>query len=206
MGGSPLLAVAAISWQGYQNLGTERWLLAVVGGVLLTLIGSVVSYLVTGYHVVGRELRIYEGLISRRTRAIPVERLQSVELVRPVLARLCGLAELRLEVVGGPKTEAPLAFLTLDDAERCGSDYSRWPRTGGPARGLAAGSEALDNQGGTAGVAGRSPSGRPHRQQSRPGGLAVAATPVVGNTVRHPAPIIFFAFEATSPSSPSPAR
>ena len=111
-----LLAVAAISWQGYQNLGTERWLLAVVGVALLTLMGSVVSYLVTGYHVVGRELRIYEGLISRRTRAIPVDRLQSVELVRPVLARLFGLAELRLEVVGGSKTEAPLAFLTLDDA------------------------------------------------------------------------------------------
>jgi putative membrane protein len=111
-----LLAIAAISWQGYQNLGTQRWLLAVVAVAVLTLIGSVVSYLVTGYHVVGRELRIYEGLISRRTRAIPVERLQSVELVRPVLARLFGLAELRLEVVGGSKTEAPLAFLTVDEA------------------------------------------------------------------------------------------
>jgi len=111
-----VLAVIAISWQGYQNLGTQRWLLAVFGVAVLTLIGSVLSYLVTGYHVVGRELRIYEGLISRRTRAIPVERLQSVELVRPVLARLFGLAELRLEVVGGSKTEAPLAFLTVDDA------------------------------------------------------------------------------------------
>jgi putative membrane protein len=111
-----VLAVVAISWQGYQNLGTQRWLLAVLGVAVLTLIGSVVSYLVTGYHVVGRELRIYEGLISRRTRAIPVERLQSVELVRPVLARLFGLAELRLEVVGGSKTEAPLAFLTVDEA------------------------------------------------------------------------------------------
>jgi putative membrane protein len=90
--------------------------LAVFGVAVLTLIGSVVSYLVTGYHVVGHELRIYEGLLVRRTRAIPVERLQSVELVRPVLARLFGLAELRLEVVGGSKTEAPLAFLAVDEA------------------------------------------------------------------------------------------
>jgi putative membrane protein len=111
-----ILAIAAISWQGYQNLGTQKWLVAVAGVAILVLIGSVVSYLVTGYHVVGRELRIYEGLISRRTRAIPVDRLQSVELVRPVLARLFGLAELRLEVVGGAKTEAPLAFLTVQDA------------------------------------------------------------------------------------------
>jgi putative membrane protein len=111
-----VLAIAAISWQGYSNLGTQRWLLAVGGVAVLVLVGSVASYLVTGYHVVGHELRIYEGLVSRRTRAIPVERLQSAELVRPLLARAFGLAELRLEVVGGAKTEAPLAFLTVDEA------------------------------------------------------------------------------------------
>ena len=41
----------------------------------------------TGYHVVGRELRVYEGLLWRRTRAIPLERLQAVEVVRPLPAR-----------------------------------------------------------------------------------------------------------------------
>jgi putative membrane protein len=112
-----MLAIVAISWQGYQNLGTQRWLVAVAGVGLLTLFGSAVSYLVTGYHVLGRELRIYEGLVFRRTRAIPLERLQAVELVRPLLARLFGLAELRLEVVGASKTEAPLAFLRLDEAQ-----------------------------------------------------------------------------------------
>lgn len=111
-----LLAIAAISWQGYQNLGPQRWALAVAGIAILVLVGSLLSYLVTGYHVVGRELRVYEGLLFRRTRAIPVERLQSVELVQPVLARLFGLAELRLEVVGGSSTEAPLAYLTRDEA------------------------------------------------------------------------------------------
>lgn len=111
-----LLAIAAISWQGYQNLGPSRWAMAVSGVAVLTLLGSLLSYLVTGYHVVGRELRIYEGLLFRRTRAIPVDRLQSVELVQPVLARIFGLAELRLEVVGGSRTEAPLAFLTQTEA------------------------------------------------------------------------------------------
>lgn len=111
-----VLAVVGISWQGFQRLGLERWALAVAGIAILVLIGSLVSYLVTGYHVVGRELRIYEGLFFRRTRAIPVERLQSVELVQPVMARLFGLAELRLEVVGGTKTEAPLAYLTREEA------------------------------------------------------------------------------------------
>lgn len=111
-----VLAVVAISWQGYQNLGPQRWAAAVAGVAVLVLLWSLVSWLFTGFHVVGRELRIHEGLLFRRTRAIPVERLQSVELVQPVLARLFGLAELRLEVVGGSRTEAPLAYLTRDQA------------------------------------------------------------------------------------------
>jgi putative membrane protein len=108
--------VAAISWQGYQSLGPTTW----AGVVLLLLLGagalSVVSWYVTGYHIVGRELRVYEGVLWRRSRAIPLERLQSVEVVRPLLAQLTGLAELRLEVVGGAKTEAPLAYLTRAEA------------------------------------------------------------------------------------------
>jgi putative membrane protein len=111
-----LVVIAAISWQGYQNLGFQHWLMAVGGAVVLVLLGSLVSWSVSGYHVVGRELRIYEGLLFRRTRAIPLERVQSIELVRPVLARAFGLADLRLEVVGAAKTEAPLAFLTVDEA------------------------------------------------------------------------------------------
>lgn len=111
-----VLVIVGISWQGYQNLGTDRWLMAVVAVAVLVLVYSVASWLATGFHVVGRELRIYEGLLSRRTRTIPLERLQSVELVRPVLARAFGLAELRLEVVGASKTEAPLAFLSVEEA------------------------------------------------------------------------------------------
>jgi putative membrane protein len=109
-------AVAAISWQGYAQLGTLAFLGVVV---ILLVVGvglSAVSWLVTGFHVVGRELRVYEGLIWRRTRAIPLERVQAVDVVRPVLARLTGVAELRLEVIGAAKTEAPLAYLGVEEA------------------------------------------------------------------------------------------
>lgn len=108
--------IAAISWQGYAQLGLGPWAV-LVSALLLGAIGvSVLSWYMTGYHVVGRELRVYEGVLWRRTRAIPLERLQAVEVVRPLLAQLTGLAELRLEVVGGAKTEAPLAYLTVHDA------------------------------------------------------------------------------------------
>lgn len=111
-----VVIVAALSWQTLSRVG-PLWFAAMVTVLLLgTAVLAVVSWYNTGYQVVGRELRIHEGLLWRRTRAIPLERLQAVEVVRPFLAQLTGLAELRLEVVGGAKTEAPLAYVAVADA------------------------------------------------------------------------------------------
>jgi putative membrane protein len=110
------VVIAALSWQTLSQVGLERFALVVLVLAVGVVIFALVGWLTTGYHVVGRELRISDGLIWRRNRAIPLERLQAVELRRPLLAQLTGLAELRLEVVGGGKTEAPLAFLTVRDA------------------------------------------------------------------------------------------
>jgi putative membrane protein len=108
--------IAALSWPALGQVGVERFTLGIAALGVVAVIFSVVGWLNTGYHVVGKELRIQDGLVWRRNRAIPLERLQAVELRRPLLAQLTGLAELRLEVVGGSKTEAPLAFLTVRDA------------------------------------------------------------------------------------------
>jgi putative membrane protein len=112
------IAIAYLSWQGYARLGLERWLLLAAGILIGASALSTVSWLVTGYEVVGRELRVYEGLLRRRTRAIPLDRVHGVDLVRPFFARLAGMAELRLEVIGGAKTEAPLAYLSVGEAVR----------------------------------------------------------------------------------------
>lgn len=111
-----VLIIVAVSWRGLQSLGPDRYALTVLGLLVLVLLYSAVAWRFTGYEVVGRELRIHEGVLFRRTRAVPLERLQSIEVVQPVLARLAGLAELRLDVAGAGKAEAPLAFLPLADA------------------------------------------------------------------------------------------
>ncbi|WP_428964680.1 PH domain-containing protein [Micromonospora fluostatini] len=113
---SLVVVIAGLSWSTLSRVGFG-WFAAMVAVLALgATVLSLVSWYNTGYHVVGRELRVHEGLLWRRTRAIPLERLQAVEVVRPLLAQLTGLAELRLEVVGGGKTEAPLAYLTVADA------------------------------------------------------------------------------------------
>jgi putative membrane protein len=108
--------VAALSWQTLERVGLGRFVVIVAVLTLVTIAVSLLSWLNTGYQVVGRELRIHEGLLWRRTRAIPLERLQTVEVVRSLPARLTGLAEVRLEVVGGDRTEAPLAYLGMAEA------------------------------------------------------------------------------------------
>ncbi|MFF0318107.1 PH domain-containing protein [Micromonospora sp. NPDC005252] len=115
---SLVVVIAGLSWSTLSRVGFGWFAAMVVVLALGATVLSVISWYNTGYHVVGRELRVHEGLLWRRTRAIPLERLQAVEVVRPLLAQLTGLAELRLEVVGGGKTEAPLAYLGVADAAR----------------------------------------------------------------------------------------
>ncbi|NJP32490.1 PH domain-containing protein [Micromonospora thermarum] len=113
---SLVVVIAGLSWSTLSRVGFG-WFAAMAAALALgATVLAVISWYNTGYHVVGRELRVYEGLLWRRTRAIPLERLQAVEVVRPLLAQLTGLAELRLEVVGSGKTEAPLAYLSVADA------------------------------------------------------------------------------------------
>nr|BFF26606.1 hypothetical protein GCM10025732_45710 [Glycomyces mayteni] len=64
----------------------------------------------------GRELHIYGGVFTRSHRTVPLDRLQSVDLVRPIRARLFGLAQLNIEVAGGDGTDARLAYLKADRA------------------------------------------------------------------------------------------
>ncbi|MFY1693673.1 PH domain-containing protein [Plantactinospora sp. WMMB782] len=165
--------VAALSWSTLSRVGLGVFTLLVAVLLVGALALSVVSWYNTGYHVVGRELRIHEGLLWRRTRAIPLERLQSVEVVRPLLAQLSGLAELRLEVVGGGKTEAPLAYVTVADAvtlrDRLLALAGRAPATGTGAGTTAPGQPPEPGQSvptGTPGVGGLAgtvepPTGRP---------------------------------------------
>jgi putative membrane protein len=111
-----VLAVAAISWRGFEQLGPKNWLLVVLALTLAVLAFSAVSWRFTGYQVQGRELHIYEGVLARRTRTVPLERLQAIEVRQPIPARFFGLADLRLDVAGAERAEAPLAFLPLAQA------------------------------------------------------------------------------------------
>lgn len=89
---------------------------ALVGGLLLGMLLGYVSWRFTRYVIDGAELRIGSGVITKSSRRIPYERIQSVDIAEPLVARLFGLAELRIEMAGGKDSRTSLKFLRLSDA------------------------------------------------------------------------------------------
>ncbi|WKU08503.1 PH domain-containing protein [Micromonospora sp. HUAS LYJ1] len=160
---SLVVVIAGLSWSTLSRVGFGWFAVLVAVLALGATVLAVVSWYNTGYHIVGRELRVHEGLLWRRTRAIPLERLQAVEVVRPLLAQLTGLAELRLEVVGGGKTEAPLAYLSVADAARLRQRLLAVAAglPDGATTGPAPQSTGVAPPGGDAAPADREPAGRP---------------------------------------------
>lgn len=88
-----------------------RWTEAVIAAIaiLLISIGGTILYWARFEFRVGRDdIRIDSGVLSRRHRSIPFDRIQDVDIVQGPLARLLGLAEVRFETGGGgenPRSE-----------------------------------------------------------------------------------------------------
>jgi putative membrane protein len=79
---------------------------------VLTVILGGVNWLVTRWKVEGDTLRIETGLIRRDSKRLPLARIQAVDVVRPLLARLLGVAELRIRLAGSGSTDGRLSYLS----------------------------------------------------------------------------------------------
>ena len=95
-----------------------RFLLLIPVIAIIGFAFGLASWWFTRYGFDGDALRIDSGILQRRSRRVRLDRLQAVDVVRPLAGRLLGVSELRLEVAGGGSTEAPLAYLSADDALR----------------------------------------------------------------------------------------
>lgn len=83
----------------------------------VVLVFGLLSWRAMRFRITDTELQVDSGILTKRSRRVPLARLQAVDIVRPFYARVFGLAELKLEVVGaGKQAEAPLSFLSEDDA------------------------------------------------------------------------------------------
>ena len=105
-----LLVVAAEGSVGRRAGNTTEVVdLALLAAVL---VASVVRWLVTRWALDGVTLRIETGLIRRDARQLPLVRIQAVDVARPFLARLVGLAELRVRLAGAGRSSGRLSYLS----------------------------------------------------------------------------------------------
>lgn len=99
-----------------QGGGIFLTITAVVGG--WAIVSAVMRYCTFRYQISGGELRLKEGLIFRRNRAVPIRRIQNIDLVQNPLHRLLKVAEVRVETASGTEPEAVMRVLHMDQVER----------------------------------------------------------------------------------------
>ncbi|MEN2738488.1 PH domain-containing protein [Microbacterium sp. X-17] len=106
-----------------------RGLLPVVGvGVLVVVVLLVVLFTVAwrfhSFRISDDDVEVRSGVLFRRHRRAPLDRVQGVNLTRPLVARILGLA--KLEVVGaGLDANVRLEYLSTSHAEAVRADILR---------------------------------------------------------------------------------
>lgn len=101
-------------------LAGHGWLLVLGGLAAVAVIGfvySAIAWRMTRFAVTDQAVHLRSGIVFRQQRQARLDRLQAVDVVRPLLAQLVGLSELRLEVAGGAGSAVSLAFLREHEAE-----------------------------------------------------------------------------------------
>jgi putative membrane protein len=106
-----VLALAGLSSSGAIGSGAgPHWYDVALPAAVA--VAAIVNWFVTRWKLDGMTLRIETGLLRRDSRQLPVARIQAVDLVRPFLARMLGLAELRVRLAGSGDADGRLAYLT----------------------------------------------------------------------------------------------
>ncbi|MCU4185297.1 PH domain-containing protein [Acidiferrimicrobium sp. IK] len=115
-GALALLLVILVSSLNRNGNGTED--LIRLGLVIVVLIVGFVSWVVTRWRIAGGVLQIDTGLVRRQSLRYPLTQIQAVDILRPGLARVLGMAELRLRMAGGSGSSGRLAYLSGPAAEQ----------------------------------------------------------------------------------------
>ena len=118
----PAVLVAAITLPGQMEVSVGGQVVLAGAGVLVLMTSLAVfwNYLewqrLSFWFDEDGDLRVQSGVLTKQERRLQVSRLQSVDVLQPLLARLAGLAEVRIEVAGAGDSRQNLQFLTLAEA------------------------------------------------------------------------------------------
>jgi putative membrane protein len=104
----------------------RRQLWLIVAAVVVLLAVTTLEWLRRTYVLEAGALRLEEGVLARRLRVVPFDRIQQVDLVRKPLHRVLGVATLRVETAGGGgAAEVDLDVVALAEAQALRSTLLR---------------------------------------------------------------------------------
>ncbi len=99
--------------------GHLGWAALVVAGVLLVIVaGSWLSWRFSRYRVGETLIELRTGFVFRQHRQVRFDRIQAVDVGRPLLARLTGLSEVVVQSAGGRNSQLKLSFLAYSRAQQ----------------------------------------------------------------------------------------
>ena len=81
-----------------------------------------ISVAVTRYHLLGGELRIDYGLLQKQSKRVRLNRVQSVDILEPLAARVFGLAEVKVTTAGTERSAVRLRYVSRAEAQTLRAD------------------------------------------------------------------------------------
>lgn len=108
-----VVAVNLMSGQMSEEIGIEAGL-AILG--LLVIVPAAVRYYSFGYAIHDGKLLVRSGLLRKTMRTIPLDRIQNINIKRPILHRVLGLVDLEIETAAGAQAEAIISALSEEAA------------------------------------------------------------------------------------------
>ena len=111
-----LTALLPTYFAGERGLPAVLWISVTVIAVLL-LAAGLYEVATLRYRVVGAQLEIRSGVLTRSSRFIEAARVQNTEVLQPFVSKLLGLVEVKVETASGGKADGHLRGLTPEDAQ-----------------------------------------------------------------------------------------
>jgi len=121
----PALVVVALAVLGGVNSTNRTSEFIRIGIVVFFLMMGVVSWLVTRWRLANGALQIETGLLRRQSLRFPFSQIQAIDIVSPGLARMFGLAELRIRMASGSRSTGRLAYMPAPYAEAVRAELLR---------------------------------------------------------------------------------
>ncbi|KWZ73150.1 MAG: PH domain-containing protein [Winkia neuii] len=93
------------------TLGAIVVVFALIGGLMFW------QWRNTYFAITTKAVHFRHGIFFKAHRRAPLDRIQSVDISRPLLARVLGLAELNVETAGGADSHVKIKYLAVGEAE-----------------------------------------------------------------------------------------